>query len=196
MNICLFCGTFNPIHNAHLRAAEYVSDTFGYGKIIFIPTNNAPHKEVLGCQPENRLEMVKLAIAGNKKFEVSDIEFQRNERSYTYDTIVRLNKIYGNQEKWPFIIGTDAFCQVKSWYRSSDLKNLLKFIVLTRDNKPSRRLIEYIAADGYDVEFTNLSFCDISSTGIRKKVECGEDISEFVPPEVENYIYEHGLYKN
>ena len=196
MNVCLFCGTFNPIHNAHLRAAEYVSDTFGYDKIIFIPTNNAPHKDVLGCMPENRLEMVKLAIAENKKFEVSDIEFQTDEKSYTYNTIIRLNEIYGNKEKWPFIIGTDAFCNINSWYRANELKNMLKFVVLTRDNKPGNRLIEYIAADGYDVEFTNLSFCDISSTEIRKKVKLGEDISDLVTPEVKNYIYGHKLYRN
>jgi len=196
MNYCLFCGTFNPIHNAHLRVAKHVSDKFRFEKIIFIPTFIAPHKKVFDVSAEHRLEMVKLAIAQNKKFEVSDIEFQTNEKSYTYNTVIRLNEIYNNSEKWPFIIGTDAFDQIKNWYKTDEFKKLVKYIVLTRSNNTELQKYDYLKKDGYDFEFTNLSFCDISSTEIRKKVECGEDISELVPPEVENYIYEHGLYKN
>lgn len=193
---CLFCGTFNPIHTAHLRAAEYVLNKFGYKKIIFIPTNNAPHKNVSGCSPEDRINMVKFAVSKNKNFEVSDVEFQSDEKSYTLNTIIKLNDLYNNKEKWPFIIGTDAFRQIKSWYKTYDLKDKLKFIVLLRDKNFDTSEFKYLKDDGYDFEFTNLDFCDISSTEIRQKVKNGEKITELVPQEVENYIYEHGLYKN
>ena len=194
MNKCLFCGTFNPIHKAHLRVAKHVVSEFGFEKIIFIPTFVAPHKEVVGCSADDRLNMVKLAISGNNCFDVSDIEFQSCYKSYTYNTILKLNNQYSNTEKWPFIIGTDAFWQIKNWYKANELKNLLRFIVFSRENILNPADFQKLKADGYDFEFTNLDFCDISSTDIRNRVQLGDDISEFVENNVRDYIYEHGLY--
>ena len=195
MDLCLFCGTFNPVHKAHLRAAEFVLKNFGFRKIIFIPTNIAPHKDVSGCTAQDRLNMVRLAIKNNPRFELSDIEFQSDEKSYTYNTIIKLNKIYNNSEKWPFIIGTDAFEKIENWYRADELKNLLSFIVLTREIDINNLKFKELKNKGFDFKFTNLDFCDISSTEIRNSVKAGRDISNFVSAEVKNYIYERGLYK-
>lgn len=198
MNICLFCGTFNPIHNAHIRMAQYVLRKFDFEKVIFIPSYIPPHKNTQGVSAENRMEMVRLAINGQKRFEVSDIEFQlaqKYEKSYTYLTILELRKLFNTEEKFNFIIGTDAFEKIESWYEADKLKGLLKFIVSRREDDCDLSRFDYLREKGFDFDFTNLAFYDISSTELRNKISRGESISEFVPKTVEDYIIENGLYR-
>lgn len=198
MNICLFCGTFNPVHNAHIRMAQYVLRKFDFEKVIFIPSYIPPHKNTQGVSAENRMEMVRLAINGQKRFEVSDIEFklaQKYEKSYTYLTILELRKIFNTEEKFNFIIGTDAFEKIESWYEADNLKPLLKFIVSRREDDCDLSRFDYLREKGFDFDFTNLAFYDISSTELRNKISRGESISDLVPAAVEDYIIENGLYR-
>ena len=198
MNICLFCGTFNPVHNAHIRMAQYVLRKFDFEKVIFIPSYIPPHKNTQGVSAENRMEMVRLAINGQKRFEVSDIEFQlaqKYEKSYTYLTILELRKLFNTEEKFNFIIGTDAFEKIESWYEADKLKGLLKFIVSRREDDCDLSRFDYLREKGFDFDFTNLAFYDISSTELRNKISRGESISDFVPAAVEDYIIENGLYR-
>ncbi|MCM1009355.1 MAG: nicotinate (nicotinamide) nucleotide adenylyltransferase [Fusobacterium sp.] len=193
MNICLFCGTFNPVHNAHLRMAEHVLRKFGFEKIIFIPSYIPPHK--CADDAQHRLKMVELAISGRKGFEVSDIEFSLGETSYTYLTVLELQKRLGTSEKFNFIIGTDAFEKIESWYEADKLKDLLHFIVSRREDDCNLARFDYLREKGYDFDFTNLAFYDISSTELREKIACGESVSGLVPQKVEDYIIENGLYR-
>lgn len=198
MNICLFCGTFNPVHNAHIRMAQYVLRKFDFEKVIFIPSYIPPHKTTQGVSAENRMEMVRLAINGQKRFEVSDIEFQlaqKYEKSYTYLTILELRKLFNTEEKFNFIIGTDAFEKIESWYEADKLKGLLKFIVSRREDDCDLSRFDYLREKGFDFDFTNLAFYDISSTELRNKISRGESISDLVPAAVEDYIIENGLYR-
>ena len=78
MTLCVFQGTFNPIHKVHLKVAEYALEHYGFDKILFIPAYIPPHKDVESELAQHRLNMVKLAIENNKHFEVSDIEYRRN----------------------------------------------------------------------------------------------------------------------
>ena len=198
MNICLFCGTFNPVHNAHIRMAQYVLRKFDFEKVIFIPSYIPPHKNTQGVSAENRMEMVRLAINGQKRFEVSDIEFQlaqKYEKSYTYLTILELRKLFNTEKKFNFIIGTDAFEKIESWYEADKLKGLLKFIVSRREDDCDLSRFDYLREKGFDFDFTNLAFYDISSTELRNKISRGESISDLVPAAVEDYIIENGLYR-
>ena len=198
MNICLFCGTFNPVHNAHIRMAQYVLRKFDFEKVIFIPSYLPPHKTTQGVSAENRMEMVRLAINGQKHFEVSDIEFQlaqKYEKSYTYLTILELRKLFNTEKKFNFIIGTDAFEKIESWYEADKLKGLLKFIVSRREDDCDLSRFDYLREKGFDFDFTNLAFYDISSTELRNKISRGESISDLVPAAVEDYIIENGLYR-
>lgn len=198
MNICLFCGTFNPIHNAHLRMAQYVLRNFKFDKILFIPSYTPPHKLVEGVTSQQRFDMVNLAIEGKSRFEVSDIEFvlaERFEKSYTYLTIQELRKIYNTVEKFYFIIGTDAFEKIESWYEADKLKHFVKFIVSRREDDCELERFDYLREKGYDFDFTNLAFYDISSTDLRLKIKDGESINGLVPEKVEDYIIENGLYR-
>jgi len=193
MNICFFFGTFNPIHNAHLRMARFVLGNFGFDKIVFVPAYNPPHKNIVGA--EHRLNMVRLATEGIDKFEVSDVEFVLGNTSYTYLTILELMKTYNDCEKFNFIIGTDAFEKIESWYEIDKLKKLLKFIVFYREDACDVSKFDYLKDKGFEFCFTSLDFCDISSTEIRQKIVCNHSLSGLVTKEVEDYICANNLYR-
>ena len=193
MRLCIFSGTFNPIHNAHLRMAEYALSNFNFDKIVFIPAYKPPHKNYDSNMSYHRLKMVELATKYNPKFEVSDIEFQNEGKSYTYLTILKLYEKYNVDGKINMIIGTDAFEKIRSWYQSEKLKNLVKFIVFRRENE--RRDFLDLKNEGYDFVFTKMNFYDVSSTELRERIKNGKLISNIVRKEVKEYIEEYGLYK-
>lgn len=194
MNFCVFQGTFNPIHKAHIKVAEYALDYYKFEKIIFIPAYIPPHKEIKNDISQHRFNMVKLAIQNNKKFEISDIEFKREGNSYTYLTILELIKIY-NVEKINFLIGTDAFRKIETWYETDKLKKLVHFIVFYRDDNFEQKEFDYLKNNGYDFEFAKMDYIDVSSTEIRTKISEGSSIEDIEIPEVMEYIKENGLYK-
>ena len=115
----IFGGTFNPIHFGHLMICEYLKEELGLDKVIFIPTGNPPHKS-LDVSAIDRYNMVKLAISSNPDFEISDIETNRVNLSYTVDTIIELKKIYENQKLF-FLIGLDTLFQLKTWRKIEEL---------------------------------------------------------------------------
>ena len=193
MRLCIFSGTFNPIHNAHLRMAEYALSNFNFDKIVFIPAYKPPHKNYDSNMSYHRLKMVELATKYNPKFEVSDIEFQNEGKSYTYLTILKLYEKYNVDGKINMIIGTDAFEKIRSWYQSEKLKNLVKFIVFRRENE--RRDFLDLKNEGYDFVFTKMNFYDVSSTELRERIKNSKLISNIVRKEVKEYIEEYGLYK-
>ena len=109
MRIGLLGGTFDPIHNGHLYLAKKVSSKLSLEKIIFIPTYLPPHKTDVKITPaRHRYNMVRLAIAGNKRFEASNIEIKRKGRSYSVETLRQVRKRYGNSAEIFFITGSDS----------------------------------------------------------------------------------------
>ena len=194
MKLCIFSGTFNPIHKAHLKMAQYVVDNFGYDKVIFIPAHKPPHKNYDTNMSEHRFNMVKLAIASNQNFEISDIEFKNEGKSYSYLTALELYKKYDTDDKIKFIIGTDAFEKIESWYETEKFKELVDFIVFVRENEPVN--FDFLREKGYNFEFAKMDFVDISSTELREKISKNIPISNLVPKEVEDYINKNGLYRN
>lgn len=196
MELCVYQGTFNPIHNAHLRVAEYVLKNIAPQGIIFIPAYEPPHKESDIKMTEHRFNMVKIATEYNPKFTVSDIEYKRKGKSYTYLTILDLYDIYNIDNKIKFIIGTDAFLKIESWYESDKLKKLVDFLVFPRENNFDESSIRYLADKGYSFKLIPLAFEDISSTELRANIKRGIFPKNCVPPIVEEYIKKYDLYKN
>ncbi len=170
MKICVFQGTFNPIHNSHLRIAKETLERYDYDKIIFIPAYKPPHKEFDKELSEHRLNMVKLAVACEPRFEVSDIEYKSEDVSYTYNTIVKLRKIY-KTDHIGFIIGQDAYEGINGWHKAQALKKLVDFIIYPRVD-------------------------EISSKKIREWIANNSPVDDMVSEDVLCYIREHGLYKN
>lgn len=194
MKLCIFSGTFNPIHNAHIKIAQYALSEYKFDKIIFIPAYKPPHKNYDTSMCLHRFNMVKLAIQNNPCFEISDIEYQNDRKSYSYLTALALYKQYNIDGKIHFIIGTDAFEKIESWYETQKLKKIIDFIVFIRENENVN--FDYLKKEGYNFKFAQLPFTDISSTDIRKRIVQGKKITGLVTKEVEDYIYRNGLYQN
>lgn len=197
MKLCVFQGTFNPIHNAHLRVAEYINDVIKPDKFLFIPAYIPPHKQCDNSLAKHRLKMVELALQDKPYFEVSDIEFQRKGKSYTYLTILELYQKYDITGKIYFVIGTDAFKYIESWYETDKLKNLVKFVVFERENNFNPDEYNHLKEKNYDFEFQLLPYTDISSTQIRQDIKFqNKEVKSDIPEKVMEYIKKNELYKN
>lgn len=196
MKICLYQGTFNPPHLGHLEAAKFVYQTLLLDKIIFIPAAKPPHKMFFEENRTARLEMTKLLVKDYDYFEVSDIEFQRETPSYTFVTIQELYKQYNLKEKPYFIIGDDAFVKIESWYHADELKNLINFVVLPRDNDYDQQKFEELKQKGYNFTRLDMPKIDISSTEIRELAAANKNLKSYTTKEVEKYIYDNKIYKN
>jgi len=192
MKIGLFGGTFNPAHNGHLEIARKVLNEFGLSKIIFIPSGNPPHKNKKDiADASHRLRMLELALAAEKRFEISDIEIKREGTSYTLDTIKEMQKIYGKDADFYFIAGADMALDLPNWRKPLEILKLARFVAVQRPKFSLKKLpFQYrkkiIFAKGMSI--------DISSSDIRKRVREGKSIKNLVPPAVEQYIGKHALF--
>lgn len=188
----IFGGTFNPPHIAHSIVAESVRQQLRLDKIIFIPSGNPPLKESI--PPDQRLEMANLAFTDNPEFEVSDIEMQNaNERSYTVNTLKKLNEIHKDDSvKLFLIIGADNLIDLPKWKEPEKLFELSEVVVVNRpdyhekDSKPE-------FADR--VTSVRVPYLEISSSVIREHVSKGMSIKYLVNKKVEDYILKNNLYK-
>ena len=106
-------GSFDPIHMGHLMMSEYVRSELDLDEVLFVPTGNPPHKQIGILEAEKRLEMVKIAIADNPHFTVSDLEVQKKGISYSVDTVLELKALHPEDEFY-FLIGSDLLPQLKS----------------------------------------------------------------------------------
>lgn len=212
MKIGLMGGTFNPIHLAHLRIAEEARDLCSLDKVVFIPAADPPHKPLAGDVPfRQRYEMVRLAIAGNPAFELSDIEEQRPGKSYSIDTIAAFRREQP-EDQLSFIIGSDSFLEIGLWHRYVEIFRSCSLIVVERPGYPvndpvsalpvairgevryTRDLHRLEHAAGTTVKFLSGSPLEVSSSEIRRLAAAGHSITYLVPPEVEAYIKEQRIY--
>lgn len=198
MKIGIFGGAFNPIHNGHLLLVKSYYESLGFDKVLFIPTAVPPHKtsEYL-VSAQDRLNMVSLALEENAFFEVSDIEFKRQGKSYTYDTLTQLKQIYPDSELY-LIIGADQFLKFHYWYRYKEILDIVTICTSAREDEEEKKSL-YAYAESHDEMKGKYFIADypvfkVSSSEIRDKIKNGEDISSLVPKKVYKYIVEKGLY--
>ena len=196
MRLCVFQGTFNPIHKVHLEVAKFAKEYYNFERILFIPAYIPPHKSVDKNLALHRFNMVKLAISEYNGFDISDIEYKREGNSYTYNTILELRKAYNiTDEKINFLIGTDAFIKIRTWYKTDKLKELVHFIVFKRTNEFNKDNFNELRGFGYDFEFAPMNYIDVSSTRLRENLGNGISINDMELPKIREYIKEHGLYQ-
>ena len=155
-------------------------DKLNLDKVIYIPAGITPHKTYI-ADIGARYEMVKLAIKNNSKFEISNVEYELSEKSYSFITVKKIIEQYRINGRLNFIIGSDAFDKIDSWYKADELKNLVHFIVFPRRGDIIKD------KESWDYELTDMNFIDVSSTEIRNGIK--KDTS------VEGYIKENGLYE-
>lgn len=194
MKLCVFQGTFNPIHNAHMAMAAYTKNVYDYDTILFIPAYKPPHKEFDDDLANHRFQMVKLAVSGENFFGISNIEFQNERYSYTSLTIQELYKRYKVDGKIGFIIGYDAFREIDSWFETDKLKTLVDFIVFPRNGYIDNDRLSLLHYKGYNYSLASMDPEAISSSDIRERIASGHSVSTLVPHVVLEYIRKHGLY--
>ena len=193
MKIAILGGTFNPIHNAHLLSAEQVRDGLGYDKVLFIPSARPPHKEPWDIiDPEHRYQMTRLAIKDNPDFEVSRIELDRNGASYAIQTIKELQSMYGDACQLAWIIGADSLIEFTIWKDFDELLETCHFIATTR---PNYCIDEALPNIHNRVQVYSITGLNISASEIRERVRERRSIRYLVPHTVEDYIFQHELYR-
>jgi nicotinate-nucleotide adenylyltransferase len=189
-------GSFNPIHNAHIHMAEDVMSALCLDRIVFIPTGVPPHKKLEDIEACHRLEMTKLATAGNDKFEVFDIEILNQGTSFTVDTVGKLKLLYPDIEFY-FITGADSILDIPKWKDPHKLMSLCKFVCVKRPNYSDDleiKIQEIINKFGGEIIIVEGSMLDISSTEIRISVKKNKSIEDLVHEAVNRYIKENNLY--
>lgn len=190
MKVAILGGSFNPIHIGHLILANTVCEEFSLDKLIFIPCYIQPLKsDVDFAPPELRIEMIKLAIKGNSKFDYSDFEIKKGGKSYTIDTLRYYKKIYNDLY---FVIGADNIKDFNKWKEPDKILSIAKLIVTNRGG-----IVKNIPATlrGKKIYVCKIPDIEISSTTIRNRIKSNKSIRYLVPEKVEKYIIKNKLYK-
>lgn len=204
MKIGIMGGTFNPIHNGHLMLAEYAYRNFDLDEVWFMPNGNPPHKNnpTLLDNTEERKIMVNLAIQDVPYFKLCDHEMNRTEKSYSYETMEYLKKIYP-EHTFYFIIGADSLFSIERWKNPERLLKVVVVLAAYRDDIDTpaemNEQIAYLNQKfGSDIRLLQTPILQISSHEIRTKISQNSiyDYKElFLPEIVMKYIIENELYR-
>jgi len=184
----IFGGTFNPPHLGHLIIAEQARIQADLDRVVFVPAFQPPHKVGTGVvHPRHRLNMVRLAVQGNRQFSVSDIEIREQGISYTVRTLELLSVRNPGAELF-LILGSDSLRDFPSWKSPDAIKGMAELVVYPR------RGFELSGEDSRTAIKLKSPLLEISSTELRMSVLRGESIRYLVPAPVEQYIRRHHLY--
>jgi len=192
-------GTFNPIHLGHLIVAQDAMDQLELARVVFIPSATPPHKRYEGnASAAQRLAMVRLAIRGNPRFKVDDIEIRRGGASYTVDTLSELRR-HDRYTDFYFIIGADSLQELHRWREVGRLVRLCTFVTVPRPGFQARPVIDPKLDPATRRQLRQHVLrghaCDIASRDIRARVARGDSIRYLVPDAVASYIQRHRLYR-
>ncbi|XYX39649.1 nicotinate-nucleotide adenylyltransferase [Candidatus Erwinia dacicola] len=208
----LLGGTFEPIHYGHLQPAEALAAKVGLQKVTLMPNNVPPHRPQPEATPAQRVEMVRLAIAGNPLFELDMREMQRSTPSYTLETLEELRAERGPRQPLAFIIGQDSLLTIHKWHRWQELLSFCHLLVCQRPGYRSemetpelqRWRDEHLTRDALLLQQTpagkvflaETPLVDISATEIRTRRHQDKSSSDLLPSAVSDYIDREGLYRN
>jgi nicotinate-nucleotide adenylyltransferase len=198
VRVGVFGGTFDPIHLGHLAVARSIQATLELEKVLFVPAGQPWMKAGTPVSPvKDRVEMVRLAVARHKAFELSTIEADRPGPSYAVDTMDALRRQLGSGSALFFLLGNDALMDIAKWKEPQRLIQICQLVAFAR---PGCRLLRMEALEAAvpgvseRVILVQVPQVDIRATDIRCRVAEGRSIQRLVPRAVERYILEHGLY--
>jgi len=188
--IGIFGGSFDPVHNAHIEAAQQAVAQFGLDFVIFIPSYLPPHKLRLQASSQDRLNMLSLAVKNNCKFLIDAFEIQNRRIVYSFETLDYLQKKY-YKDILKLIIGSDTFNQLDEWEKPEYIAEKYGFLVMKRPDV----IIDLNSKYRKYAVFSEFFMKNISSTQIRDMIKNNAaDIEKLVPKEVLKYIKEKKLY--
>ena len=167
MKIALFGGTFDPIHDGHIKVAETVINKLPIDQVWFVPAFEPPHKDKCYFSFIDRINLIKNRIKNNPKFVIYENDIRDNEKSYTILLIKELIKIYPSYHFY-FIIGADNVTKINCWYAFDELINLIEFIVVSRETDDKNQWANLYYLD--KLIFIDMPLVNISSTNIRNSL--------------------------
>lgn len=190
-------GTFDPIHHGHLVAAGEAHHQLELDRVIFVPAGSPPHKPHQPITPSHhRLRMVELAITGTPHFGVSQVDLNRPGPCYTVDTLRLLRAEWGPEPSFYFVEGADSLTEILAWHQPQQIIDLCELAVVQRPgiSVDLSRLDWRLPGLAVKVHWVRMPWLEISSSDLRARVRERRPISYLVPPAVEAYILEQGLY--
>ncbi len=198
MRIGIYGGTFSPVHRGHVAAAKAFMEQMWLDILYVIPTGISPHKQMKGdATPADRLEMCRLAFGDMDGVIVSDLEIRREGKSYTVDT---LRELYDPKNRLFFLMGTDMLLTLGQWREPETIFALCYPVYIRReadaslDDEIVAKITEYHKKYGKVVRRITAPPIDLSSSTVRAVVAQGKSVAGLVPPAVERYMIEKGLY--
>lgn len=197
-NTGILGGSFDPFHYGHLSIVEAALALPDLDTCILMPARVSPFKVGHKMASEHdRLAMIRLVAEEYEELQVSTIEMEDDEVSYTFKTLTRLQDQRPDDRLW-FIMGSDSLLQMETWYKGKELLGAFSFMVAPRpgyDKQAVDACIEQFEKTyGTEIRILQNEQYHISSTEIKAAIQEGRSIEKYVPPVVERYIYEHGLY--
>lgn len=200
--IVLFGGSFDPVHCGHMEVAAHSAEQIGADEVIFIPAKRSPHKKVFpAANASHRFEMIRIAVADKENFRVSDCELNRDDPSYTIDTVNYFREKYSQGCQLYWLVGADTIKDLDKWYHIEELVDLCNLCVMYRAGFDRPKLKSLEATLGVsrvsklEKNIISTPLIDISSTEIRRKIASNEDICGMVDEKVLAYIKKTGLYR-
>lgn len=209
----LFGGTFDPVHFGHLRLATEVAEALRLERVVFVPAGLPYHRgRSAHASNEQRLTMLKLAVARDPRLDVDDRELRREGETYTHDTLAEIRAARGPDVPLVFLIGSDAFAKIDTWHRWSELFELAHFAVAIRgdDEEWARKgpgafprdvwpritlnLREMLSAPSGKVITFRMTPLAISSTAIRELSADERSIRYLTPEAVVEFVRAHRIY--
>ena len=188
MKIGIFGGSFNPIHNMHLKIANYLIENKYLDKIIFVPTGDKYSYKTHMLEADKRLIMINLAIKDNPNILSSDYEI-KNQMVYTYETLNYFKELYHN-DKIYFVCGMDNLDYLDKWQKPEEILKFPIIVVNRNKEKMNSKFLKY-----KNIKQVKIKLSSLSSTLIRKKIKDNKSIKDLVPKDVEKYITINNLYR-
>jgi len=213
----IYGGTFDPLHNGHLRVARRVQKLFGLDELFFVPACVPPHKRGAGISSAfHRFAMLMLATQMDEPLRVSTVELDNPERPYAVETVARMQEQLGTDYRLFFVMGADSWSEIMTWREWQRLLTMCDHIVVTRPGyelntaATGANLIDLRGKTDDEINalvsqstsprvfVTDAVFEDVSATAIRAAARQGDTnaLTKMVPHEVATYIEKYGLYRN
>jgi nicotinate-nucleotide adenylyltransferase len=208
----LMGGTFDPVHYGHLRLAEEAAEHLALERVRWVPSGSPGHRAVPRTAARHRLEMARLAVQSNVRFELDAAEARATSPQFTIDTLRRLRSELGDSVSITLIIGADQLYKFDTWRAWRDLFAFAHCAVgerpgypLVRERLPSRVAAELARREAPRAAITAepagrivlfpMTALAISASNLRQRLAGGASVRYLLPPEVLAYIESHGLYR-
>ncbi len=209
MAIGIFGGTFDPVHIGHLRTALELREHLQLDAMHLMPCGDPVHRDTPLTSAQHRLQMVRLAVAGEPGLAVDDREIARGGASYTIESLQEVRRELGQKQPLYLCIGMDSLTSLDSWKRWRELTDFAHLVVVARPGwqpPPQGVVAEWVAqrriADAAvmrsrpagNVYITAMTLLPVAATDLRAAIAAGRSIRYLTPDAVVDYIHTHQLY--